>query len=38
MERTGSAGASIALGIIIFLLVVIVILFVVMITRLKKKH
>jgi hypothetical protein len=37
MERTGSIGSTIALGIIIFLLLVVVILFVIMITKLKKK-
>ena len=38
MERTGSIGSTIALGIIIVLLLAVVILFVVMITKLKKKH
>lgn len=37
MEKTGSVGMGIAMGIIIFLLLVVVILFVVMISKLKKK-
>ncbi|MBR3753395.1 MAG: hypothetical protein IKK50_09740 [Ruminiclostridium sp.] len=37
MEKTGSIGMGIALGIIIFLLLVVVILFIIMVTKLKKK-